>query len=100
LRYYRLKTISTDGTVQRSVVRRVKYTPENRLTASPNPAESEVIISGISSGQSWVLLATDGRQIAVSGRNTANGLSLNLRHVPPGLYLFRAGKEVVKVIVR
>ncbi|MFK8162548.1 MAG: hypothetical protein AB8H12_08795 [Lewinella sp.] len=100
LRYYRLKTLSTDGTVQRSVVRRVKYTPENRLTASPNPAESEVIISGISSGQSWVLLAADGRQVIVSGRETARGLTLNLRHLSPGLYLFRTGGEVVKVIVR
>ncbi|WP_020570707.1 alpha-amylase family glycosyl hydrolase [Neolewinella persica] len=100
LRYYRLKTLSLDGTVQRSVVRRIKYAPGQTLTASPNPAEDEVIISGISSGQSWALLAANGRQVAVTGRETARGFTLDLRHVSPGLYLFRSGGEVVKVIVR
>lgn len=99
-RYYRLKTLSADGSAQRSVVRRVNFTAQKTLTASPNPAQDEVLIMGIPAESSWVMMTAAGREVQVKGRRSASGLKLNLRALTPGLYWFRSGGEMIKVVVR
>lgn len=100
LRYYRLRTVSADGSEQRSTVQRVSYTQVDELKISPNPAKEELLVSGIPANSDWSLLATDGREMPVTGQVSAAGLRINLKGIPAGIYWLRAGGSVEKVIVR
>lgn len=98
-RYYRLRTVSADGSAQLSAVRRLQYDLSRKLTVRPNPAYGQLTVSGIAQNVTWELLAVDGRRLSLAGVHHTGQLIIDLSSVTAGVYWLRVGDQVEKVIV-
>ncbi len=98
-RTYRLRIVDLDGSTSFSPLRTVRFS-ERDLTLTPNPASNILTIQGLTSVDGWSLSAADGRQLNVQSSWANNELILDVSQLPAGVYWFRTGKSVRKLMVR
>lgn len=99
-RQYRLRMVDIDGQEEFSSIRTVQLPERTAATlVVPNPTADWVEIKNIPDDAPWALYqAADGRQLSVPSRRLPNGLQLDLRTLPTGLYLFSSSQGAVRVM--
>ncbi|HRP89336.1 MAG TPA: T9SS type A sorting domain-containing protein [Edaphocola sp.] len=74
INYYRLKQVDFDGVFSYSEVRNVKFDLTESFRIYPNPAQEELMIEGVSKGQTIVIYNTLGQEMKRIAINQ-NGLN-------------------------
>jgi len=92
-RFFRLKMVDHDGTYTYSpVVTLVSACAPSQLWLAPNPAHSQVQVSGLPTGATRLLLYNAMGQ-CVAQQYAMGQASLSLAGLPPGMYLLQAVGE-------
>ncbi len=91
--YYRLRQVDLDGTASLSEVRQVTIANHQQLILYPNPATSQLYLTGFAGGSVRVL---DSRGRVVLERSLAPGEPLALGSLARGVYLLRVAGTVVR----
>lgn len=85
--FYRLKQVLMGGTVLYSEVKRIQFQRVGNITISPNPAKTEVLISGLVEGQHHVVITnTLGQVVYETTINTSGNYLLDISSLPSNLY--------------
>jgi hypothetical protein len=99
--YYRLRQVDHDGTQTLSAIRSVGSASDLAvLTAYPNPAQEQVVITGAARNAAVGVYDATGR-LLVQVRADATGqarLSWPV-DLPKGFYLLRSGKQTTRLVV-
>ncbi|MDX1906235.1 MAG: T9SS type A sorting domain-containing protein [Bacteroidia bacterium] len=93
--YYRLRYLTEDGREVLSSVRQVVRDTPPRLSLSPNPLDDTRVVSVYSDEAGatsvWVRIWNEqGQSCFETKRDITSSTQLDLRHLPPGLYLIEA----------
>lgn len=83
--YYRLKQIDTDGSYAYSKTVSVRLPEIRNITISPNPAENNITVSGVS--KNWNIEVINA--IGVVMQQTRNQHHIDSKRLPAGLYVVR-----------
>ncbi|WP_342085471.1 Ig-like domain-containing protein [Dyadobacter sp. OTU695] len=98
--YYRLKQVDTDGSYAYSKIVPVRMSETQKVVISPNPADNNITISGVS--QNWDIEVINAGGIVV--QKVRNQRYLDSKRLPAGLYVIRvttdSGYTVSKKIIK
>ena len=102
LNYYRLKQLDKDGHVEYSKVVKVNLKKQYVVTLSPNPSKGIVKIqTNMLANQEVTIRVIDvaGNMVYNKTYSGANQFTIDISHLPNGLYLFRIGDEIRKIVL-
>lgn len=91
--YYRIKQVDFDGSFSYSKIVSANWVEKPRISIYPNPTSDQLQISGLSSTEQSVqieVLSMSGKLLLQQQWQQA---SINLQHLPPGMYLLRVRSE-------
>lgn len=94
--YYRLKQLDYDGKFEYSKIIRVKG-DQVVFKIYPNPAQDNLMVSGIDGEQDLHFLNSAGR--VVMATKVTTGKPVSIRSLKPGLYTIKVGSEGGKVLI-
>ncbi len=95
--YYRLRQVDQDGMATYSPVRSVTLGGAPSLALHPNPTRGAATLHGVTPGQVVQVIDALGRPVAVATADAAGTAALG--GLAPGLYLVRAGRAAVRLVV-
>jgi hypothetical protein len=107
-RFYRLRIVDIDGSVQYSQVRPVQFNSELTWQVYPNPSDGKFTLSAQARPGEWItysVYSADGRKVKQS-RVQATGfpqlvtVDISGASYPKGVYLFEAGSGEEKQVFR
>jgi len=91
--YYKLKQVDFDGNYSYSEVRKVNLTNSNDFTIYPNPANSQVVITGMTTDLEYLRIVNSlGQDVTTDADIKVIDnfeLHVNLINLPQGLYFFK-----------
>jgi len=94
--YYRIKEVDKNGNILFSPIRVIKFTPDNTLTVSPNPAVGYINISTSMSNLQVYIYDVTGRKVATALLNNSS-TQVSTSSLAKGLYTVVAESNGVKV---
>ena len=94
--YYRLKQLDYDGKFEYSKIVMVKRS-NGVFKIYPNPAQDNLIISGIEGEQDLNIVNDAGRMIMST--KVSAGKPVSIRSLKPGLYTVKVGTEAGRILV-
>ncbi len=98
--YYRIKFIEKNNTLSYSPVRQVTTGKYNEFSIYPNPATNKIFITGnFNYPASLKLLDLSGK--IIFQKNLLNSpATIDLPHLPAGIYFLRVNEAVQKLVIR
>lgn len=90
--YYRLRQVDRDGTFSYSKVVSVEWIGRMLMSVFPNPAKDMINVAGLQKGDQIQIIDFSGKvvqTIMCSGES----MSVNVRSLPSGSYILRAGQK-------
>lgn len=94
--YYRLKQVDTDGTYTYSKIVHVRMPEIQTVIISPNPAENNITISGVS--QNWDIEVLNATGVVM--QRAKNQRYIDSKRLPAGLYVIRVTMENGYIVSR
>jgi surface protein len=85
--YYRLQQTDLDGTVKYSDVRSVQFS--DLLSVYPNPVQSVLTVTGVSSEATYTLLSANGTTVMQGTLLASNKNQISVSGVADGIYFLR-----------
>lgn len=100
--YYRLKQLDFNGASEYSAVVSVEGNKSLKanLLIFPNPTSNQVTLSGLPADQTLVVYNNLGQVQQVSAVRTEQQATVQLAHLPNGIYYIQAGQEQFKVVLQ
>lgn len=103
LNYYRLKMVDTDGSFTYSMIVVMQMNADETyvMTAYPNPAKDvlNITVSENNPALTAELFSVTGVKVSAKALPTPGTYQMDIRILPPGIYLLKAGKAgVIKII--
>jgi hypothetical protein len=95
--YYRLKTVDRDGKLDYSRISTLNFGNSYNILLYPNPAQSEVTVTGVETGMQIDLLNAQGYRIGSYQVNNSN-FSIPVEHIASGLYILHIRSKNSEVI--
>lgn len=90
--FYRLKMTGMDGKISYSNIVMIKNTGTPTITFSPNPASNALTINGLFQKGNITLINSGGQTVMTANSNAAT-VTLNISHLPAGLYTIRINDQ-------
>lgn len=100
--YYRLKQNDANGEFKYLGIKQVSVFKTGLFAVYPVPAEETLIVKG--KGLRWALLkirCAEGQDVSESVRFVSedqNEITLDVRDLPPGVYLISSGEDILKFV--
>ncbi len=98
--YYRLKIIDIDGSYKYSNIIVVQGCKPQSLEIVPNPTTGDVFITGQIDNINIKIFDQTGKQYQVNTQSVNDGLILNMRAFPAGIYFIYNGKDETYRIIK
>ncbi len=97
---YRLRLVDRDGKQAYSTTVSVNIASRNAITLSPNPSVGmvKVTLQGRDNKNLVQVFSASGSPV-YSRQHTGNNFTLDLSHLPSGVYLLRMGNEQTRLII-
>jgi hypothetical protein len=95
--YYRLKTVDRDGKLDYSPISVLNFGSNYNILLYPNPAQSEVTVTGVETGMQIDLLNTEGYRIGSYPVNNSS-FTIPLETIASGLYILHIRSKDSEVI--
>ena len=92
IEYYRLKQIDFDGEFNYSQIIAIERNKNSTINIYPNPATSEIIITGYQIGTNFSIINQLG-QIKQRGTIQSNSEALDISHLAKGIYILQIDNE-------
>jgi hypothetical protein len=90
--YYRLRQVDRDGSFAYSKVVNVDWSGKLMLSVYPNPAKDLLYVSGLQKGDQIQIIDFSGKVLQTLS-SAGESMNVNVRALPSGTYILRAGQK-------